>query len=579
MKNVEMPKMGDTMEEGKILQWLKQEGEPVKKGEMLAEVETDKVNIEIEAFSGGVLRKILVHENESAPIGAPIALIGAADEPLPSNLNSNGSAKEVPIRAGTSSDSGSSPTRGDSSTRTIAPAATSAAQQGRVFISPIARRIAKESNLDYAVLRGTGPNGRIIRMDIEAALRQQPPIAAPTPTTAPVAQPVQAPVVFAPPELAPIAIESGEVVEIPLSNMRRTIARRLTQSMQSAPHFYVTSVIDTGKLAELRKQINAYMATDPSPIKVSFNDLIVKAVAMALLRMPQVNVSFAEDRILQKKEVHIGIAVALEQGLIVPVLRNADKRTILDIARESHHLAEAARDNKLRPEEFSGGTFTVSNLGMFDVESFTAVINPPESAILAIGSITPTPAVVDGQVVVRDRMKVTLSSDHRAIDGASAARFLQEIKRYVGRTFRAVIMMHWGEVFMATQIINGVTLALIQGDITKVKADALVNAANSGLMGGGGVDGAIHRAGGPSIMEECHKIGGCPTGSAVATTAGRLQAQYVFHAVGPIYRGSARRCPLAGKCVPALPGACRRTPYREHRLPIAQHRRLWLSSR
>ncbi|HET8845429.1 MAG TPA: dihydrolipoamide acetyltransferase family protein, partial [Ktedonobacteraceae bacterium] len=220
-----------------------------------------------------------------------------------------------------------------------------------------------------------------------------------------------------------------------LTTMRRTIARRLTQSMQNAPHFYVTSVIDTGKLANLRKQVNEYAANDPNPVKVSVNDLIIKAIAIALLRMPQVNVSFAEDKLIQKKQVHIGVAVALEQGLIVPVLHNADKRGLLDIARESRRLAEAARNNKLRPEDLSGGTFTISNLGMFDVESFTAVINPPESAILAVGSITPTPAVVDGQVVVRDRMKVTLSSDHRALDGAVAARFLQEVKRLLEEPF------------------------------------------------------------------------------------------------------------------------------------------------
>ncbi len=231
------------------------------------------------------------------------------------------------------------------------------------------------------------------------------------------------------------SIDTGEVVEIPLTAMRRTIARRLSQSMQTAPHFYVTSVIDTDKLAALRQQINEYAATDPSPVKVSFNDLIVKAVARALVRVPQVNVSFAEDRILQKKQVHIGVAVALEQGLIVPVLRNADQRGILDIAREARRLSEAAREGKLRPEDFSGGTFTVSNLGMFDVDSFTAVINPPESAILAVGSITPTPVVVDGQVVVRNRMKVTLSADHRAIDGAMAARFLQEVKRLLEEPF------------------------------------------------------------------------------------------------------------------------------------------------
>jgi pyruvate dehydrogenase E2 component (dihydrolipoamide acetyltransferase) len=205
--------------------------------------------------------------------------------------------------------------------------------------------------------------------------------------------------------------------------------------MQTAPHFYVTSVVDTGKLADLRRQINEYAQKEPNPVKVSFNDLIVKAVAIALVRMPQVNVSFAEDRLILKKQVHIGMAVALEQGLIVPVLRNADKQSVLAIALESQRLAELARTGKLRPEDFSGGTFTVSNLGMFDVDSFTAVINPPESAILAVGSITPTPVVVDGQVVVRDRMKVTLSSDHRAIDGATAARFLQEIRRLLEEPF------------------------------------------------------------------------------------------------------------------------------------------------
>ena len=237
----------------------------------------------------------------------------------------------------------------------------------------------------------------------------------------------------------PAGIDTGETVEIPLTTMRRPIAKRLTQSMQNAPHFYVTSVIDTGKLGELRKQINEYAATDPNPVKVSFNDLIIKAVAMALVRMPKVNVSFAEDRLIEKKQVHIGIAVALEQGLIVPVLHNADKRGILDIARESRRLAEAARTNKLKPDDMSGGTFTISNLGMLDVESFTAVINPPESAILAVGSITPTPAVVDGQIVVRDRMKVTLSSDHRALDGAVAARFLQEVKRLLEEPFGLLV--------------------------------------------------------------------------------------------------------------------------------------------
>ena len=441
MKTVEMPKMGDTMEEGKILRWIKHEGDQVKKGESLAEVETDKVNIEIEAFSSGVLRKILVPEGESAPIGAEIALIGTPDEPLPGSVAGNGAAKaaarapvEVEKGAKTTETPAQQPggfVREESEGYVQAtPQAVSASpatvteSPGRIFISPIARRLAEEQQFDYSHVQGTGPNGRIIKMDVETALAQKQAIpAAPAPVQAPA------------PAAAPAAIEAGEVIEIPLTAMRRTIAKRLSQSMQTAPHYYVTSVIDTGKLAELRQQINGYAEKDPAPVKVSFNDLIIKAVALALVRMPQVNVSFAEDRLIQKKQVHVGMAVALEQGLIVPVIRNANQRSMLDIARESQRLAELARTGKLRPEDFSGGTFTVSNLGMFDVDSFTAVINPPESAILAVGSITPTPVVVDGQVVVRNRMKVTMSSDHRAIDGATAARFLQEVKRLLEEPF------------------------------------------------------------------------------------------------------------------------------------------------
>jgi pyruvate dehydrogenase E2 component (dihydrolipoamide acetyltransferase) len=432
MKNVEMPKMGDTMEEGKILHWLKNVGDTVKKGDMLAEVETDKVNIEIEAFSSGVLRKILTAEGESAPIGAAIALIGAADEPLAGeNGGSPTSAKiaVAPVGEETHTHREAMQQSSGSVVAQVAPPSIMN-NGGRIFISPLARRFAEEHQLDYAVLQGTGPNGRIIKMDVEAALAQLAQLQSTAPTPA-LTQ--QQPVFAFEPQLA--AVETDEVIEIPLTAMRRTIARRLSQSMQTAPHFYVTTVIDTTSLAALRKQINDYAAHDPTPVKVSFNDLIVRAVARALVRMPQVNVSFAEDKLLQKKTVNIGVAVALEQGLIVPVLKNAEQRGILDIARETRRLAEAARDGKLRPEEFSGGTFTVSNLGMFEVESFTAVINPPESAILAVGSITPTPVVVDGQVVVRDRMKVTLSSDHRAIDGALAARFLQEVKRLLEEPF------------------------------------------------------------------------------------------------------------------------------------------------
>jgi pyruvate dehydrogenase E2 component (dihydrolipoamide acetyltransferase) len=403
-----------------------------------------------------------VPEGQSAPIGAGIALIGAPDEPLPganasaAATTGAGEAPAQPAPPASKSDGAapavSTPPASESaSSAASALAGASGSAAGRTFISPLARRLANEQGIDYSTIHGTGPNGRIIKMDVEAALAQVASAAPPAPAIQRgeqpvfVAEPVNARAPEAPTlaevveaEPAPLAaapVESGEIVEIPLTAMRRTIARRLSQSMQAAPHFYVTSVIDTGKLAELRAQVNAYAATDPSPVKISFNDLIIKAVAKALTRMPQVNVSFAEDRLIQKKQVHVGMAVALEQGLIVPVIHNADMRSILDVARESHRLAEAARTGRLRPEDLSGGTFTVSNLGMYDVESFTAVINPPESAILAVGSITPTPVVVDGQVVVRDRMKITLSSDHRAIDGATAARFLQEVKRLLEEPF------------------------------------------------------------------------------------------------------------------------------------------------
>jgi pyruvate dehydrogenase E2 component (dihydrolipoamide acetyltransferase) len=447
MKTVEMPKMGDTMEEGKILRWLKHEGDTVKKGEPIAEVETDKVNIEIESFVSGVLRKILVPEGSSAPIGASIAYVGAPDEPLPddtASANRNGrgattadaarpvSNRDVEKATATITQNAPAPSAPKSAEPvSVVPTGGEGSTRERIFISPLARRLAEEHQIDYSRIQGTGPNGRIIKMDIDAAIAAQQAAAQPAAPVAPIPTP-------APAEVTPVAAVAGDI-EIPLTSMRRTIARRLSQSMQTAPHFYVTSVIDTEKLAALRQQINEYAAKDPQPVKVSFNDLIVKAVARALVNVPAVNVSFAEDRLIQHRQVNVGVAVALEQGLIVPVVRNADQRPMLDLAREIHRLAEAARDNKLRPEDFSGGTFTVSNLGMFDVESFTAIINPPEAAILAVGSITPTPVVVDGQVVVRNRMKVTLSADHRAIDGAIAARFLQEVKRLLEEPFGLLV--------------------------------------------------------------------------------------------------------------------------------------------
>ncbi|HEX8983454.1 MAG TPA: dihydrolipoamide acetyltransferase family protein [Ktedonobacterales bacterium] len=429
MHTVVMPKMGDTMEEGKIITWRKHEGDKIAKGDALAEIETEKVNIEAEAFAAGVLRKVIAQEGETVPVGQPIALIGEASEPIPPEFGgpaqASAPAKAAPVAAASAGSAKSTPAAAPVAianghvAQATAPSVTQ--NGGRVFISPLARHIAAEHNLDVTQIQGSGPGGRIIRDDVQAALQAGPTMAAPAAAT------------FAPAAAAPAAapVAAGPEVEaIPLSQMRKTIAKRLQQSMQTSPHFYVTVSVDATRLMQVRTQINEYAATLAQPVKASVNDIVVKAVAMTLARMPQVNVSFDGERMLYKKRVNIGMAVALEQGLIVPVVRDVDKLGLLDLARESRRLAEAARAGKLKAEELQGGTFTVSNLGMYDVESFTAIINPPESAILAVGSIIPTAvATADRQVVVRDQMKLTLSSDHRALDGAIAARFLQQLKQ------------------------------------------------------------------------------------------------------------------------------------------------------
>ena len=465
MHTVVMPKLGDTMEEGKILNWLVKEGDKVEKGDSLAEIETEKVTIPVEAFAAGILRKIIAPAGTVVPVGEPIALTGTADEPLPAGVGGQAhaqAAQEAAVGQGNPTlltESGSqagaapetvlppaaqpltssaqvSPANQQAATATAAPpnvgngrAQTAAPAQapngGRVFISPIARRIAAEHELDIATIQGTGPGGRVIREDVEAALARQQQAAA-----QPAAAPAPAAPTWAAPAAPPVAgAPAQEVRAVPLSMMRKTIAKRLQQSAQTAPHFYVTMAIDATALGALREQINGYAQTLPQPLKISLNDLIVKGVAQAIAAMPEVNVAFNGDELLYKRHINVGVAVALEQGLIVPVIFDADQRSVLDIAREARRLAEAARTNKLKPEEFQGGTFSVSNLGMYGVEEFTAIINPPEAAILAVGAAVPTPVVREGQVVVRDVMKVTLSVDHRALDGAQAARWLQGLKK------------------------------------------------------------------------------------------------------------------------------------------------------
>jgi pyruvate dehydrogenase E2 component (dihydrolipoamide acetyltransferase) len=449
VSKVVLAKLSPTMEEGTIVRWAKNEGDPVKVGDVLAEIETDKANMEMEALGAGVLRKILVPAGGKAPVGALIGVVAepgediapllakAASSPPPAAAAAGATDKaasaEPPApttEAGTTPAATPTPAASEPQPAAaapapvapapVAPAAPAAvadrpspapapgpvAEGGRVKASPLARSMAAQQNIPLESVSGSGPGGRIIKRDIEAWTggREAAPEAA-------VARPSAAP-----------AIAAGQ--ELPLSNMRKTIARRLAESMFTAPHFYVTVEIDMGPAVALREQV-----LHAAEAKVSYNDLVVKACARALTRFPMVNASWAGDKIVTHGEVHVGVAVAIPDGLITPVVRNADRKSILAISGEVKDLAGRARERKLKPEEFVGSTFTISNLGMMDVTEFTAIINPPESAILAVGSVRKVPVVVDDAVSVGHRMKVTLSCDHRVVDGALGASFLQEVRR------------------------------------------------------------------------------------------------------------------------------------------------------
>jgi pyruvate dehydrogenase E2 component (dihydrolipoamide acetyltransferase) len=401
---IEMPRLSDTMTEGVIAKWHKKVGDLIRPGDLLAEIETDKATMEFEAPIGGALLYIGAPEGKPIPIGAPIAIIGKPDEDISALLNRGASpappesitspTPAQPQPAATPPPPAEAPARVPASPALgVPPAGT------RLKASPLARSMAQKAGIDLHQVHGTGEGGRIIRRDVEAYLSHAV-------ATTPVATPAQ-------PAAAPYQ-------EVPLSQMRKTIARRLTTSMQEAPHFYLTRAVSMEAAATWREKLNAL-----SPHKISFNDLIIKAVAMALRKHPYLNAAWMGDHIRLYQEIHIGFAVAVEEGLIVPVLRHADRKGLSEIAAETVLLAQKARERKLTPEEYTGSTFSISNLGMFGIEEFTAVINPPEAAILAVGAIQPTPVVKDGQVVVERRMRVTLSCDHRVVDGATGAAFLE----------------------------------------------------------------------------------------------------------------------------------------------------------
>jgi pyruvate dehydrogenase E2 component (dihydrolipoamide acetyltransferase) len=438
-----MEALSPTMEEGRLVKWLKNEGDAVKSGEALAEVETDKAIMELVARGDGVLRKRLINEGDTAPVGTLAGVIATADENIDALIAGAGApAAAAPAPAAEKAAAPAAPaaassiprapeeSQGEASTppqqrgadvppappsRGAAPAAPAAgapAAAGDVRSSPLARRLASERGLDLHGVQGSGPNGRIIKRDIEAAAAA----GAAAPRAAAAAAPS-----------GPVIPREGDFHDEPLTNIRKTIARRLGESIGPIPTFYLTAEFDLSRVMEMRKA----MAELGDQFKVSVNDVILKATAVALSQHPEVNAHWLGDKIRYHNRVHLGMAVATDDGLIVPVIWDADRKRMSEISREAKELAKRARERKLRPEEFTGSTFSVSNLGMFGIDQFTAIINPPEAGILAIGTSEEKLVVVNGEAVVRNRVRVTMSCDHRIIDGAVGAKFLQTLRRLI----------------------------------------------------------------------------------------------------------------------------------------------------
>jgi len=404
--SIVMPQMGYDMKEGKVVRWLKKEGEDVARGEVIAEIETDKAIVDFEAYTGGVLGKIVADEGVAIAVGGLIAVITAPGEAVPADIVTASAPSEAAEEKAAPTDAAPSPT----------PAAAPAASAGEVRASPLARRLARERGVDLATITGTGPGGRIVETDI-------PDQAAPASTQA------AAPVGSA----APVPMTSENVE---LSRMRQAIARVTVDSKREAPHFYVAVEVDMTKAMSFRRDINDEVGAEK---RVSVNDLIVKASAIAISRHPKFNSFFREDHLQMNASINVGIAIALESGLIVPGISACENKSLMEIATASRDLVSRANSGTLRNDEYSGTTFSVSNLGMFDVDSFTAIIFPPHAAVLAVGTVKEHPVVRDGALAVAQIMKATLSTDHRVADGAEAAQFLVEIKKLLENPVSLVI--------------------------------------------------------------------------------------------------------------------------------------------
>ncbi len=419
---VHMEALSPTMEEGQLVRWLKAEGDAVSNGEILAEIETDKATMELVARGDGVLRKVLLREGGTAPVGAVIGVIAGADEDIGGMAAGEGGEgatgaagppeAEAPEPAGAEAGEGA------------APGPPESPQEGaRVKASPLARRLAEEANLDLRSLHGSGPGGRVVKRDVEDAKVGGFASVTGGPAHGGTAGSAPAPAVAAAGTPAPPGVDFEDLA---LSQMRKTIARRLVESMSPVPHFFLRVSVDMTRTVEARKRVNALLERDGE--RISLNDFILKATAQALARHPETNSHWNGDSVRRHYRVHLGVAVAVEDGLITPVVRDAHLKGLVRISREVRELATRGQEKRLRPEEYTGSTFSVSNLGMFGIHEFTAVINPPEGGILAVGGVEDTPVVEGGQVVVKPMMKVTMSCDHRVIDGATGARFLQTLK-------------------------------------------------------------------------------------------------------------------------------------------------------
>ncbi len=414
-----MPALSPTMTEGKLATWLKKEGEAVNSGDVIAEIETDKATMEVEAVEEGTMGRILVPEGtEGVAVNTPIALLleDGEDESALSGFSAAAPAAQPSAPAAPAEPAAPAAAASPAPAAAPAPAATNGAA-GRVFASPLARRMASQAGLDLATINGSGPRGRVVKRDIEAALAGGVPAAA-----APAAAPAPGP--------APAAAQPFEpAFELePHTTMRRTIARRLSESKRDIPHFYLSVDCELDALLQMRKQLNDQA---PEGTKLSVNDLIIKVVALGLRRVPAANASWSDEGIKLYQSIDVAVAVATEGGLITPVIRSADAKGLATISSEMKELAGRAREGKLMPEDYSGGTFTISNLGMFEIRDFSAVINPPQACILAVGAGDQRPVVKDGALAVATVMSCTLSVDHRAVDGAIGAQFLQAFKELV----------------------------------------------------------------------------------------------------------------------------------------------------